>query len=167
MSKKQIITLALDTSNTNTGYSVWINGEYNCCGNAVTDEDLELWQKTDNMIANICYMFKIHPDIVVCEQLDCDNNHKVNSAHSEVIGSVKTLSLQNGSTYYDYRPTDWRKLVDDSIEKIPRKRKELKVWDLNRAHRYLQKIDKDEDIDDNAADAILIGLAYMNQFLEG
>ena len=167
MSKKQIVTLALDTSNTNTGYSVWINGEYNCCGNAVTDEDLELWQKTDVMIANICYMFKIHPDIVVCEQLDCDNNHKVNSAHSEVIGSVKTLSLQNGSTYYDYRPTDWRKLVDDGIEKIPRKRKELKIWDLRRAHRYLQKINKDEDIDDNAADAILIGLAYMNQFLEG
>lgn len=167
MSKKQIVTLALDTSNTNTGYSIWINGKYNCCGNIVTEEDLELWQKTDSMIVNICYMFKIHPDIVVCEQLDCDNNHKVNSAHSEVIGAVKTLSLQGNSTYYDYRPTDWRKSVDDGIEKIPRKRKELKVWDLNRAHRYLQKINKDEDIDDNAADAILIGLAYMNQFLEG
>ena len=164
--KKEIITLALDTSNTNTGISVWINGKYKELNNLITKGDLELWQKTDEMIIQIGKIFeKYKPDIVVCEQLDCDNNHKVNSAHSEVIGAVKTFSLIYGSTYYDYSPSLWRKFVDDNIEKLPRKRKELKEWDIARAHRYLKSISKDKDIDDNAADAILIGLAYMNDFL--
>lgn len=162
-SNEAFITLALDTSNTNTGFSVWNKRDFVKSGNLITNPTLELWQKTDEMIYKLNELIlKVEPDLIVTEQLHSDNNQKVNAAHSEVLGAVKALALIYKASYYDYAPNEWRKLVNTTKDTLPRKRKELKAWDIRRALDFLAQREKANlKIDDNEADAILIGLAYM------
>lgn len=160
---KQFTTLALDTSNTNTGFSVWQERTFIKSGNILTNPSLELWQKTDEMIYKLNELVsKIKPDLIVTEQLHSNNNQKVNAAHSEVLGAVKALALIYKASYFDYAPNEWRKLVNTNNDTLPQKRKELKPWDIKRALDFLAQEDvAGEEMDDNKADGILIGLAYM------
>lgn len=163
---KDIILLALDTSITNTGFAIYKNGKYQTSGNIKLENEKELqtWQKADLMTHKLIDRCKLYwPNIIVVEQLDVNNNHKVNSLQSELIGTVKTMAfLTKDCLYYDMSPNEWRALVCRKNDKLPKKRDELKKWDVRRAKEMFKN--KLGDIDDNEADAILLAEAYIKKF---
>ena len=61
--------------------------------------------------------------------------------------------------YVEYIPSQWRALVKDGGESVPRKSKDCKVWDIAKVKSMGY-----DPIDDNEADAILIGQARINEF---
>ena len=73
-----------------------------------------------------------------------------------LLGAVYGKCVADGITFDSLRPTEWRKLVDPG--KKPRKRDELKKWSVDKV-KELYGIDANDDI----ADAILIGVGYLNK----
>ena len=66
--------------------------------------------------------------------------------------------LFNDVSCHFFRASEWRSLVKDKDEKLPRKRIELKEWSKNKT-RLLYDIEVEND---DISDAILIGRAYIN-----
>ena len=75
-----------------------------------------------------------------------------------ILGAVYGQCLQAGIRYRALRPTQWRAAVKYDGEKLPRKRKELKRWSIHKVDILFGIF----QVDDNIADAILIGKAYLN-----
>ena len=81
---------------------------------------------------------------------------------SMILGAVFCICVYYNFNYCSLRPTQWRKAVRGEEEKIPRKRDELKLWSTNKVFELFGI----ENIDDNIADAILLGQAFINDFEE-
>lgn len=75
-----------------------------------------------------------------------------------ILGVIYGICMKHGICYYPLRPSEWRKAVREADEKLPRKRKELKKWSINKVLELFGL----QDIGDDISDAILIGKAYLN-----
>lgn len=151
-------TLSLDTSTTVTGYAIYEDDKlvhYSSIDkSAIKDSDLRMMA----MVSGIFIIMQQHnPDAVVIEEMVVPRNPQTQRMLTMILGAVYGQCLQVGIRYYALRPTQWRAAVRDLNEKIPRKRDDLKRWSMQKVYE-LFGID---NIDDNVADAILIGKAYL------
>ena len=152
--KRQITTLSLDTSTRNTGYCVFENGKIIKTGVLSTNTKEPL----DRMLLKIGALLATHqPDIVVCENTVVLRNAKVQRQLTEILGAIRFWCITNRKFYYTLNPTEWRKLVKEPEEILPKKRDELKAWSLETVRRYTRKHIKSND----ESDAVLIGEAYQ------
>ena len=135
---KEVTLLSLDTSSTKTGWAVFKNGIYKKSG--VLD-----WSgsgKRQNM-STINTLVKLIGGVwAYCVQLNMDT--PMNLPDDEYI-----------IFYKEYTPSEWRKLVGITA----RKRDDCKTASIKRIKDVYNL-----DVDDNEADAINIGQAYINEW---
>lgn len=113
------------------------------------------------MILNIYQLIeKEQPQIVVAEMTAVARNAQAQRNLTLILGAIKGKCLEKNIFFCLLRPSEWRKLVNISNEKLPRRREELKRWSLEKVKEEY----KIEDINDDVSDAILIGQAYINKF---
>lgn len=154
---KRCKMLALDISSSNTGWAIFENGTYLMSG-AISPKD-----KTDKMSQMMDLLIEfIHsekPDICVIEEpIYAHGDIHAFQTLAMICGVVLYHTHCSGADFASFRPSEWRKLVSEKDEHRPRKREELKAWDIQKAKAIF---DKDFDNDDEA-DAVLIGQAYLN-----
>ena len=147
--------LSLDTSTRNTGYSVYKNGTLSSYGSISVKGNEPL----DKMLGKTASLLdKCRPDIVVIENTVVLRNARVQRDLTQILGGVRFWCIQNGACFYTLNPTEWRRLVKDTDETLPRTRQELKDWSVSKASKYSHK----ELTSNDVSDAILIGQAYIN-----
>lgn len=171
---KEVTLLSLDTSSTKTGWAVFKNGIYKESG--VLD-----WSRIkDNTEDRLQIMYidiiqhiqKYEPDILVIEKDIVGSGKRQNMSTIntlvKLIGGVWAYCIQlNMDTpmnllagefnifYVEYTPSEWRSLVGITA----RKREDCKAASIKRI-KDIYNI----DVDDNEADAINIGEAYINEW---
>ena len=100
------------------------------------------------------------PQIIVAEMTVVTRNAQAQRNLTMILGAIQGKCLENNIFFSLLRPTEWRKLVNNEKEKLPRKREELKQWSKQKVSDILGI----NDINDDISDAILIGQAYINRF---
>ncbi len=152
--------LALDSSTRNTGYSLYENGTLKSYGMVSSTSQEPL----DEMLGQLSSLLsKIHPEIVVIENTSVVRNARTQRDLTQLLGGVRFWCIQNKACFYPLNPTEWRKLVKDENEVLPRGRTELKEWSVMKASKYVHKELKSNDV----SDGILIGQAYINLTMKG
>lgn len=157
---RKIKMIALDTSSTITGYAYFENGVVKKYGELNHDKEKDIEIRLEDMCFDIINLLNdIKPLIVVIEMATVTRNAHTQRLLSEIVGVVRGWTLNNFSELVRYRPSEWRKLVCRSGEAAPKKRDEAKEWAII---KVAEEFDI-KDISDNAAEAILIGQARINQ----
>lgn len=158
---KKCKLLSFDTSTNSTGYSLYISGELQ----KYELLDFKHIKNTDERIKEM--ILKIYeiieyekPQIIVTEMTVVTRNAQAQRNLTMILGAIYGYCLRNDIFYWSFRPTEWRKLINTSGEKLPRKREELKEWSINQVKTLFGV----SDINDDISDAILIGKAYINKF---
>ena len=151
----------MDTSTSSTGYAVYISGKLH----RYDLIDFKRIKNTDERIKEM--ILKIYeiietekPQIIVAEMTVVTRNAQAQRNLTMILGAIQGKCLENNIFFSLLRPTEWRKLVNNEKEKLPRKREELKQWSKQKASDILGI----NDINDDISDAILIGQAYINRF---
>lgn len=154
------VLIGLDTSITSTGVSIYYNGELasyfslNQSDKKLTSD--EKFNAMSELIFEVLCSYQ--PDIVVCELTSMTRNAVTQRNLTLLLGVVKGWCIFNNVLCHFFRASEWRSLVKDKDEKLPRKRVELKEWSKNKT-RLLFNIEPEND---DISDAILIGKAYIN-----
>ena len=153
--------ISLDTSTSSTGYAVYISGKLH----RYDLIDFKRIKNTDERIKEM--ILKIYeiietekPQIIVAEMTVVTRNAQSQRNLTMILGAIQGKCLENNIFFSLLRPTEWRKLVNNEKEKLPRKREELKQWSKQKVLDILGI----NDINDDISDAILIGQAYINRF---
>ena len=153
--------ISLDTSTSSTGYAVYISGKLH----RYDLIDFKRIKNTDERIKEM--ILKIYeiietekPQIIVAEMTVVTRNAQTQRNLTMILAAIQGKCLENNIFFSVLRPTEWRKLVNNEKEKLPRKREELKQWSKQKASDILGI----NDINDDISDAILIGQAYINRF---
>ena len=153
--------ISLDTSTSSTGYAVYISGKLH----RYDLIDFKRIKNTDERIKEM--ILKIYeiietekPQIIVAEMTVVTRNAQTQRNLTMILGAIQGKCLENNIFFSLLRPTEWRKLVNNEKEKLPRKREELKQWSKQKVSDILGI----NDINDDISDAILIGQAYINRF---
>lgn len=151
----------MDTSTSSTGYAVYISGKLH----RYDLIDFKRIKNTDERIKEM--ILKIYeiietekPQIIVAEMTVVTRNAQAQRNLTMILGAIQGKCLENNIFFSLLRPTEWRKLVNNEKEKLPRKREELKQWSKQKVSDILGI----NDINDDISDAILIGQAYINRF---
>lgn len=154
------ILIGLDTSTSSTGFSIFENGELlSYFAIDMQKEKLTSEKKFDEMTRRVFEnLNKYSPDIVVCELTSMTRNAVTQRTLTLLLGAVKGWCIMNNVFCHFFRASEWRKLVKNKDEKLPRKRVELKQWSIDKT-RLLFNIDVNSN---DISDAILIGKAYIN-----
>lgn len=171
---KEVTLLSLDTSSTKTGWAVFKNGIYKESGvldwshiKDNTEDRLQIMY-----IDIIQHIQKYEPDILVIEKDIVGSGKRQNMSTIntlvKLIGGIWAYCVQlNMSTpmnlptgefiifYVEYTPSEWRNLVGINA----RKRDDCKTASIKLIKGMYGK-----DVDDNEADAINIGQAYINEW---
>ena len=171
--KKEVTLLSLDTSSTKTGWAVFKNGIYKESGVLDWSHVKETEDRLQIMYIDIIqHIQKYEPDILVIEKDIVGSGKRQNMSTIntlvKLIGGVWAYCVQlNMDTpmnlptgefvifYKEYTPSEWRKLVGINA----RKRDDCKAASIKRI-----KDKYNLDVDDNEADAINIGEAYINEW---
>ncbi len=154
-SKKDTIMISLDTSSKRTGWAMFVNGEYSSSGvydftsyKGNSDERIKM------MVQYIIRDFENkHPDIVVVEKDIVMNNMATINILTKIIGSIYGYCTIRDVFYFEFQPSEWRKLV--GIKE--KKRDKCKEASVQMIKEQLNK-----EVSDDEADAINIGQAYIN-----
>lgn len=151
--------VSLDTSSSETGYAIFLNAEYHDSGVLQSDKKLKNQPKMDDMCRRIIRLLKAEkPDIVAIERMSVGRNVRTARILSEIIGVVYGWCLANEETYYEeMTPTQWRSHLGFQSKLS---REELKTASIECANRRLGL----HVVSDNEADAICIGLAYIEKW---
>ena len=153
--------ISFDTSTSSTGYAIYISGKLH----RYDLIDFKRIKNTDGRIKEM--ILKIYeiietekPQIIVAEMTVVTRNAQAQRNLTMILGAIQGKCLENNIFFSLLRPTEWRKLVNNEKEKLPRKREELKQWSKQKVSDILGI----NDINDDISDAILIGQAYINRF---
>ena len=157
MRRKDTVMVSLDTSTTITGYAIWINGVLDKSGIIDHSKEKNIEKRIEYMVNAIYGLIK-KSDIVVIESTKVPRGVSAQRYLTQLLGAVWGFCIDKKIEYVEYAPSVWRKLIAGE-RKIPRKREEAKQWDIKEAKKLGYK-----PCDDNEADAILIGIARMNEF---
>ncbi len=157
---KNVILCGIDSSTTNTAISIYVNGKFQGYKLFHIDGGTK-WERLDPMIISVTkYLSEIKPNIICQEDSWLGTNPDSDKCLANLLGAIRCWALNNKCFYYKVMPSEWRSLI--SSEKKGKNRKELKAWAINKVHELGYK-----DIeDDNIAESILIGLAYVNVYGE-
>lgn len=160
---KETTMISLDTSTRCSGVAVWKNGVLKQYFSIKTSSQSD--DKAGDMICALIDVIKKHkPDIVICEDLNVVNNIKVAKNLSSIIAAIEGVCYYLNIFFYKMPPTKWRRYIStDTEDKPPKKRKELKMWDMKQCVRIFGKMSPQND---DEADAILVGEAYKRLCVE-
>lgn len=159
MKKKDVIMMSLDTSTKYTGWAVHKNAVYAKSGELDFADIKDGAERLDTMLHAIFDLLnKDHPYIVVIEETKAPRNAQTQRILTEILGAVRGWCLCNNAEFVSLAPSTWRKLV---YGYDPRNRDIAKQM-------AIEKVLKDYGLNcsDNQAEAILIGLARINQFVK-
>lgn len=157
--------VSIDSSSTKSGVAYFENGILK--DHKVLDCSTE--KNTVIRVENMCfelinYLKSKNPNIVVIEKPPFMNSPQTLIMLAEIVGCVKGWAITQGfCEFVEYMPNEWRSLIKEKDEKIPRKREDCKIWDLDKVYFLYPEIVANI-VDDNDADAILIGRARINAF---
>lgn len=148
----------IDSSTTNTGISLYINGEYSDCVLIGHKDIKELGVRTSAMIKSILEQLnKWNPDIIVIEDDWNKNNVQTTKALSEIIGAVHGYCIAKDLDFVKMLPSKWRSLIGFEIGN--KKRPELKQM----AIEYIN--DKyNLSVNDDVAESCCIAEALVNYY---
>lgn len=162
MKSKKIKMLSLDTSTTDSGWAVWLDGKYKRSGHYATDKkwppDKKQMMMSDFLMGLID---KEKPDIIAVELTSVARNVRTQMRLDRLLGLIEYKAYKKGIFYSQYNPSTWRKLVKGDT-KVPTGRENKKAWGIGR----VQAIFGIECGNDNTADAILVGYAYLQDLLQ-
>ena len=150
--------ISLDISTKKTGYALYSNGElisYGCieCDDKLMDDRMK------GMTKNLLDIFAVYmPNSIYIEETVVNRNVQVQRYLTRLQGVVYGWCIANNREFNTMRPSEWRKLV--GIDTGKKKRKELKEVALKIAMTEFNI----DDINDDTAEAILIGKAAINRF---
>ena len=158
--------VAFDPSTTCTGYSIYDNISGELLYHNVIDKsflkitNIRIPKMMDEIIT---ILNRYNPEAVIIETPPyvCDPN--ATKKLSNVIGVIlwwiycKEIDSSSDNFDSDVSPSWWRKIVANG-EKYPVHSKECKEWDLMKAKELFPM---EEFIDDNDADACLLGYAFI------
>lgn len=152
--------LSLDTSTKETGWAIYENeflvksGVINM--NHLKDEE----NRINVMCKSILQMLhREDPDVVAIEQLVVNRNMKTVRALCRVIDVAYFYTLLRNKSLYEVTPSEWRAYV--GLQQYKRTRMSYK----ERAVDFVKNTFDKETVNDNEAEAICIGAAYVNQYL--
>lgn len=166
--------ISLDTSTTASGWAYWENGaliEYGeLLHNAKKEKDIEL--RLNAMSRDlIALLEKYQPDIIVIELTAAPRGAQTQRSLTELIGVVRGWAAFHDADFVRVRPSHWRKLAKQYCERefhcetiLPKERSQLKCWSMDMVDEICGI-----QVDDNISDAILIGIARIeeiNQYLK-
>ena len=160
---KKVKTISFDSSTSCTGVAIFKGEKYSSSSALINDKKLKGDEKLNSMIKMIVdFLEKEKPDIVVTERLAVTRNAQTVSMLAELLGSIRGYCVINNIDYYSLRPGEWRSEVVSIVNQKPngRKREDQKAWALDIVNN---KFNIDTNVDDEA-EAILLGMAYMNLF---
>ena len=170
---KETTLLSLDTSSTKTGWAIFKNGIYKESGVLDWSHVKETEDRLLLMYIDIIqHIDKYEPDILVIEKDIVGSGKRQNMSTIntlvKLIGGVwayciqlnmdTPMNFQTGEFnifYIEYTPSEWRGLVGI---------KACKRDDCKTASIKIIKDIYNIDVDDNEADAINIGQAYINDW---
>lgn len=160
--KKDVILLSLDTSTKDTGCAIYTNGTYSFSKALDFSKIKDAKERMNEMICSIYALFKeMKPAIVAIELTSVPRNPDTQRKLTMILGAIMGKCVDMNIPCYFYRPTEWRALVKDRGEKLPTKREELKQWAIKKCNSLGYEV-----TDDNEAEAILIGQAYINEWTQ-
>lgn len=153
--------VTLDVSTTITGFAYFENGKLIDSGIIDMHKEKDSVIRIENMaIAIIGLLNKYKPSIVVCEEQAFARTVNVAVMISKILGVIHGWCLTVGyAEFATLRPSYWRKMVAGN-ETVPKERKDAKTWDINKAMLIAGRA----PVDDNEADAILLGIARIKEF---
>ena len=153
--------ISFDTSTSSTGYAVYLSGKFHRYDLLNFKHIKSTEERIKEMILKIYDIIETEkPQIVVAEMTVVTRNAQAQRNLTMILGAIQGKCLENNIFFSLLRPTEWRKLVNNEKEKLPRKREELKQWSKQKVSDILGI----NDINDDISDAILIGQAYINRF---
>lgn len=157
-----IKTISFDSSTNSTGYSIFINGEYISNGVICYSNIKDSYNRIGSMIKDIYNVINNQkPNIVVWETpVMVNSNPETQRLLDYIAGSILGKCVENNIFHYSFRPSEWRNLIKDKDEKLPRKRDELKEWGKEKVQKLFNVSVEIDDI----SDAMLIGQAYIKKF---
>jgi len=155
-------TLAFDTSTTQTGWAFYDNGKYKDSGyinfKKIKDTD-ERMKSMVNKIREIMESKK--PNYVVAEKTAVARNQHTQRVLTMILGAVFGFCAERAIPFRMYSPSEWRKVIDGGSK--PKGGEALKMWDIQKAHEILGL----DNLNDDEADAVLIGYAFCKERLKG
>lgn len=151
--------LSMDTSTTSTGCAIYDDGVLT--SSFLIEADGKSENRIQKMICNIYEKIKtLSPDIIAIETPSIARNQQTQRLLCYLVGAILGCCVENDVFFHQYRPSEWRNRIKKENEKLPRKRAELKEWAVNTVNeRY------GIDVQDDVAEAILIGEAYIKDFI--
>lgn len=154
--------MAFDTSTTSSGWALYTNAKLTDYSTIVHKEkNTSIEERMNMMIVDILSLLdNVKPLIVVIERPPFKADPKTLTFLSEIVGAVRAWAILNSADYVEYTPSQWRSLVKEKGESLPVGRENLKKWDIEKAHELFHLV----DIADDPADAVLLGLARINEF---
>lgn len=162
MGTKKCKMLSFDTSSTCSGWAYWENGKLKEYGKIDQRKEKDKEIRLENMTIELnSVLKKFHPDIVIVEKPPFIKDPSALIILAEITGGIRGWAVDK-CEFMEYMPQQWRHLVKDSDEKMPKGRELIKKWDIAKVGELFQITlpAKDDDI----ADAILIGQARINAF---
>lgn len=155
------VMISIDSSTSNTGCAVWKNGklsEYFLIESRY--KVVKNMTSLDYMVSELYRLIdKYDPQIVVAELTVVVRNPQVQRDLSMLLGALMGKCISKDIFWFTFRPTEWRSLVKDKNETLPKKRIDLKTW---ACEKVLNEYNITET--DDVCEAILIGQAYINKF---
>lgn len=156
---------ALDTSTSSTGIANFHNGKYHSSTVLQTDKKIKGDDKLNQMIEFIySYLSKEKPEIILTETVAVTRNVASTRMLQELTGAVRGYCVGKGIDYVSLRPSEWRAQVVRFYQSKPvgRKREDQKAWSLDIVNNKMNI----KTTSDDEADAICLGIGYLNMFGE-
>ena len=151
--------LSLDTSSKITGYAIYVDGFLRNYSSINKSDIKDADTRMQLMATELIYLIEMErPSRIVVEETAVTRNAQTQRMLTMILGVIYGVCIKHGILYCSFRPAEWRKAVREADEKLPRKRKELKKWSINKVSELFGL----QDIGDDISDAILIGKAYLN-----
>ena len=149
--------LSLDTSSVKTGWSYFFDGKYIESGTIDLSKIKDLDVRIKTMILSIGEVIdKFEPNHVVIEDIVVERNWHTFKVLAIIVGAVYGLCVNKNISYSSLSPTQWRNIIDSGTK--PRKRDELKIWGKDKVKMLINI-----DMNDDQADAVLIGYSYLKE----
>lgn len=150
------VVLSLDQALRTTGYAVFqgeslvANGTFSVPSDKPMDERLHLFMKEVQKLKR-----QYNPDVICFEDIQDQNNTKTFKILAYVQASMLIFCALTKSKYCIMAPSHWRKVLGGGFGRTRAEQKEHSIAIVKERFGI--------DVDSDTADAICIGLAYIEQ----
>jgi len=152
--------LSIDQATVVSGWAVFTDGKYVCSG-SINLSKCDKESKFDKMSLSLINLLSdIKPDFVIFEKTALQINTATLILLSQLQGIIMGYCILNNIPYFIYSPNQWRKQLGFKVGRGI-KRNELKAFAQDYVMQTLNK-----HIDEDEAESICMGLAYLKLFEE-